>query len=60
MTTATRRRRHDALRSCRAIGRYTVGLDLAASERDDLVRDAVERRPGIIGAALNRAALLRA
>jgi uncharacterized protein with HEPN domain len=60
MTTETRRRLHDALRSCRAIGQSTAGLDLAAYERDDLVRDAVERRLGIIGEALHRAALLKA
>ncbi len=58
MTTETRRRLRDALRSCRAIGRYTAGLDLAAYERDDMVRDAVERRLGIIGEALNRAQAL--
>jgi uncharacterized protein with HEPN domain len=56
--TETRRRLHDALRSCRAIERYTAGFDLAAYESDDLVRDAVERRLGIIGEALHRAASL--
>jgi uncharacterized protein with HEPN domain len=55
MTTETRRRLRDALHSCRAIGRYTAGLDLAGYERDDMVRDAVERRLGIVGEALNRA-----
>ena len=34
------------------------GVDFAAYERDDMVRDAVERRLGIIGEALNRAAVL--
>ncbi len=58
MTTETRRRLRDALRSCRAISRYTAGLDLAAYERDDMVQDAVERRLGIIDEALNRAASL--
>jgi uncharacterized protein with HEPN domain len=55
MVPETRQRLLDALRSCRAIGRYTAGLDLAAYERADIVRDAVERRVGIIGEALNRA-----
>lgn len=55
MTTETRRRLRDALESCSAIGRYTAGLDLAGYERDAMVRDAVERRLGIIGEALNRA-----
>jgi uncharacterized protein with HEPN domain len=58
MTTETRWRLRDALRSCRAISRYTAGLDLAAYERDDMVQDAVERRLGIIDEALNRAASL--
>ena len=58
MTNETRRRLHDVLLACRAIGRYTVGLDIDAYERDELIRDAVERRLGIIGVALNRAAVL--
>lgn len=58
MQNKTRQRLHDALVSCRAIARCTVGLDRAAYERDELVRDAVERRLGIIGEALNRAAVL--
>ena len=58
MTTETRQRLLDVLVSCRAIGQYTTGLDFAAYERDDMVRDAVERRLGIIGEALNRAAVL--
>ncbi|MDF3041830.1 MAG: hypothetical protein K0Q71_4536 [Thermomicrobiales bacterium] len=56
MTNETRRRLLDVLISCRAIGRYTAELDFAAYERDTMVRDAVERRLGIIGEALNRAA----
>jgi hypothetical protein len=48
MTTETRRRLLDALRSCHAIARYTAGLDLAAYERADIVRDAVERRQGSV------------
>ena len=51
MTTETRRRLRDALRSCSAISCDTVGLDLAAYERGDMVRDAVGRRLGIIGGA---------
>lgn len=43
MQNKTRQRLHDALVSCRAIERYTAGLDLAAYERDEIVRDAVER-----------------
>ena len=58
MTNETRRRLHDVLLACRAIGRYTVGLDIDAYERDELIRDAVERRLGIIGEAVNRAAVL--
>ncbi len=45
----------DALESCRAIRRYTDGIDLAAYLRNDMLRDAVERRLAIIGEALNRA-----
>lgn len=55
MTNETRQRLLDALQSCRAIGRYTAGLDFAAYQRDEMVRDAVERRLGIIGEALSRA-----
>lgn len=58
MQNKTRQRLHDAHVSCRAIERYTAGLDLAAYERDEIVRDAVERRLGILGEALNRAAML--
>jgi hypothetical protein len=47
MTTETRQRLLDALASCHAIGRYTARLDLAGYERDDMVRDAVERRAGV-------------
>jgi uncharacterized protein with HEPN domain len=55
MTPDPRRRLLDALRSCRAISLSTAGLDLAAYERADIIRDAVERRLSIIGEALNRA-----
>jgi uncharacterized protein with HEPN domain len=58
MTNETHRRLLDVLVSCRAIGRYTAELDFAAYERDTMVRDAVERRLGIIGEALSRAAVL--
>ena len=58
MTNETRQRLLDVVLSRRAIGRYTAGLDFAAYDRDDMVRDAVERRLGIIGEALNRAAVL--
>jgi uncharacterized protein with HEPN domain len=58
MTNETRQRLLDALLSCGAIDRYTAGLDFAAYERDRMVRDAVERRLGIIGEALSRAAVL--
>lgn len=50
-----RQRLFDVPQSCQAISQYTAGLDLAAYERDPMVRDAVERRLGIIGEALNRA-----
>jgi uncharacterized protein with HEPN domain len=58
MTNETQQRLLDALLSCRAIQQCTVGLDFAAYERDAMVRDAVERRGGIIGQTLNRAAAL--
>lgn len=58
MMNETRQRLLDAMRSCQAIGRYTAGLDLAAYQRDDMVRDAVERRLGVIGEALQRAQLV--
>ena len=58
MTNETRQRLLDVLVSCHAIDRYTAGLDFASYERDDMVRDAVERRLGIIGEALSRAAVL--
>jgi uncharacterized protein with HEPN domain len=45
----------DVLRSCEAISQYTAGLEFADYERDSMVRDAVERRLGIIGEALTRA-----
>ncbi len=51
-----RQRLFDVLQSCQAISTYTAGLDFAAYERDTMVRDAVERRLGIIGEALSRAA----
>lgn len=60
MTNETHQRLLDlkVLVSCRAIGQYTARLDFAAYEREVMVRDAVERRLGIIGEALNRAAVL--
>jgi uncharacterized protein with HEPN domain len=58
MTTETRQRLLDALDSCRLIQRYTAGIDFAFYQRDDQKRDAVERRLGIIGEALQRAASL--
>ena len=61
MTNETRQRLLDLLilDSCRAISQYTTGLDFAAYESDRMVRDAVERRLGIIGEALSRAADLK-
>ena len=58
MTNETRRPLLDVLDSPGAIGRYTAGLDFDPSEPDEMARDAVERRLGIIGEALNRAAIL--
>lgn len=55
MTNEARQRLRDALESCRAIRRYTDGVDFAAYLRNDMLRDAVERRFIIIGEALNRA-----
>jgi uncharacterized protein with HEPN domain len=57
MTNETRQRLLDDLRSCHAVADYTVGLDYAAYQRDDMLRDAVECRLGIIGEALHRAQL---
>jgi uncharacterized protein with HEPN domain len=58
MKTRTRLRLLDALDSCRAIRRYTAGIDFAAYQRDNQKRDAVERRLGIVGEALHHAAAL--
>jgi len=58
MAIETRQRLLDALISCRAIRHYTIGIDFAAYRRDSQLRDAVERRLGIIGEALNRAKTL--
>ena len=58
MTIKTRKLLFDAFDSCRAIRRYTDGIDLAAYLRDDMMRDAVERRLGIVGEALHRAQAL--
>ena len=58
MTNETRQRLLDILVSCQAINQYTAGLDFAVYERDTMVRDAVERRLGIIGEALSRTAVL--
>ncbi len=55
MNDATKKLLLDALLACRAIARYTAGLEFSAYERDELIRDAVERRFAIIGEALNRA-----
>lgn len=54
MTNATRQLLLDVVVSCQAIGQYTAGLDFAAYEHKPMVRDAVERRLGIIGEALSR------
>ena len=56
MTDETRKRLHDALAACRAIGSFTEGLDFAAYEASLLVRAGVERQPEILGEALNVAA----
>ncbi len=53
MTDETRKRLLDAIEACDMIGRRTAGLDLAAFERDDTVRDAVVFRLMVIGEALN-------
>jgi uncharacterized protein with HEPN domain len=58
MTNETHQRLLDVQISCQAIGQYTAGFDFAAYERDAMVRDAVERRLGIIGEALSRVATL--
>lgn len=51
-----RQRLFDVLQSCEAIGQYTARLSFAAYMLDPMARDAVERRLGIIGEALNRVA----
>ena len=58
MTNETRQRLLDALESCHTIRRYTAGIDFAAYLRDGEKQDAVERRLGIIGEALHRAATM--
>ena len=58
MTNETRQRLLDVLLPCRAIGRYTARLDFIAYESSEMMQDAVERRPGIIGEAPNRASVL--
>ena len=58
MTNETRQRPLDTLVSCHAIDQYTADLDFAGYESDRMVRDAVERRLGIIGEAFSRAAVL--
>ena len=58
MTTKTRQRLLDALESCQTIRRYVTGIDYAAYLQDDEKRDAVERRLGIVGEALHKAANL--
>ncbi len=55
MPNATTKRLLDVLGACRAIRSFTAGLDLAAYERNLLVRSAVERQLEIIGEALNLA-----
>lgn len=50
-----RQRLLDVLQSCQSISEYTAGLNFADYLVDPMVRDAVERRIGIIGEALNRA-----
>jgi uncharacterized protein with HEPN domain len=58
MTNKTRTSLFDALDSCRAIRRYTDGVDFAAYLRDNMMRDAIERRLGIIGEAPHHAEAL--
>lgn len=50
-----RQRLHDVVESCQAIASEVEGLDFAAYQANSMVRDAVERRLGIIEEALNRA-----
>jgi uncharacterized protein with HEPN domain len=58
MKIETRQRLLDAPQSCQMIAKYTAGLDFAGYERAPMLQDAVERRLGIIGEALNQAAAL--
>ena len=48
----------DALESSQVIFRYTEGIDFAVYLGDGQLRDAVERRLGIIGEAIQRAKTL--
>jgi uncharacterized protein with HEPN domain len=55
MSRLIKQRLHEILVSCQAIVKYTDGADFETYLQDGMMRDAVERRLGIIGEALNRA-----
>lgn len=55
MNDETKRRLLDALEACRAIQKFSAGLDYAHFVVDELLRAAVERKFEILGEALNRA-----
>lgn len=54
MKIKTRQRLLDALESCQTIRGYTDRIDFATYVSDRQMRDAVERRLGIIGETLHR------
>lgn len=55
ITRLVKQRLHDMLVSCDAIVSYTADISYVDYLQDEMRRDAVERRLGIIGEALHRA-----
>lgn len=54
ITRLVKQRLHDMLVFCDAIMSYTADISYVEYLRDEMRRDAVERRLGIIGEALHR------
>ena len=55
MSLLMKQRLHEIQVSCQAILKYTDGVDFETYLQDSMMKDAVERRLGIIGEALHRA-----
>jgi uncharacterized protein with HEPN domain len=55
MNDETKRRLLDALEACRAIQKFSAGINYESFVGDELVRAAIERKFEILGEALNRA-----